>query len=263
MKRLITGLLLTPFFFYIVCFAPQKVFQATLVGVALLCYYEFLGITAATFPQHENLTRTFTGYVAGVVVLLMPLEQVGVFVLLFALLSFALSLRHGRLDAVLPLTACSVLGLLYVFGSWRCAVELRAISPWWLLFASAINWVGDSAAYYVGKNFGRHKLAPIVSPGKTWEGTAGSLVVSSIAGVTYLHFLLPSVPAWQAVLLCAVANAAGQVGDLCESAIKRGAGVKDSSNLLPGHGGWLDRVDSSLFSIPLVYWLIRFGWLHI
>jgi phosphatidate cytidylyltransferase len=161
------------------------------------------------------------------------------------------------------MTACSVLGLLYVFGSWRCAVELRAISPWWLLFAAAVNWVGDSAAYYVGKNFGRHKLSPRISPGKTWEGTAGSLVVSGIAGVTFLHFMFPHVPAWEAVLLCAAANAAGQVGDLCESAIKRGAGVKDSSNLLPGHGGWLDRVDSSLFSIPLVYWLIHFGWLHI
>ena len=262
MKRLITGLLLTPFFFYIVCFAPQPVFQATLVGVALLCYYEFLGIASATFPQHENLTKTFTGYVAGVIVLLMPLGQVGVFVLLFALLSFALSLRHNKLEAVLPLTACSVLGVIYVFGSWRCAVELRAISPWWLFFASGVNWAGDSAAYYVGKNFGRHKLSPIISPGKTWEGTAGSLAASGIAGVTFLHFMIPQVPAWEAVLLCVVANAAGQVGDLCESAIKRGAGVKDSSNLLPGHGGWLDRVDSSLFSIPVVYWLVKFGWFH-
>ena len=129
MKRLITGLLLTPFFFYIVCFAPQKVFQATLAVVALLCFYEFLGITSATFPQHANLTKTYTGYVAGVVVLLLPLEQVGVFVLLFALLSFALSLRHGKLAAVLPLTASLALGLIYVFGGWRCAMELRAISP--------------------------------------------------------------------------------------------------------------------------------------
>ena len=262
MKRLITGILLVPFFFYIVCYAPQPVFQATLAGVALLCYYEFLGITSATFPQYENLTKTFTGYAAGVIVLLVPLGQVGMVVLLFALLSFALSLRHSKLEAVLPLTACSVLGVIYVFGSWRCAVELRAISPWWLLFASGVNWVGDSAAFYVGKNFGRHKLSPIISPGKTWEGAAGSLIFSVIAGVTFLHFMFPLVPGWEAVLLCVVANAAGQVGDLCESAIKRGAGVKDSSNLLPGHGGWLDRVDSSLFSIPVVYWLVKFGWFN-
>jgi phosphatidate cytidylyltransferase len=115
-------------------------------------------------------------------------------------------------------------------------------------------------AYYVGTAFGRHKLSPHISPGKTWEGTAASLCASSIAGVAYLHFLFPKVPAWQAVLLCAAANVAGQIGDLCESAIKRGAGVKDSSHLLPGHGGWLDRVDSSLFSIPVVYWLIQLEW---
>jgi len=259
MKRLITGLLLTPFFFYIVCYSHPQIFRVTLAAVAMLCFYEYLGIASATYPQCGNLTRSYTGYVAGLAVLLLPLEQVGVFVLLFALLSFALSLRHNSLQVVLPLTSCLALGLIYVFGSWRCALELRTISPWWLLFAAAINWVGDSAAYYVGKNFGRHKLSPVVSPGKTWEGTAGSLVISGIAGVTYLHFMFPQVAPWQAALLCLVANVAGQVGDLCESAIKRGAGVKDSSNLVPGHGGWLDRVDSSLFSIPVVYWLVRFA----
>ena len=175
MKRLVTGLILGVFFFWLVCFAPQQVFLIVLIGVALLCYYEFLGIVAATFPQHDNLAKTFTGYVAGVVLLLLPLPQIGVFVVLFALLAFALSLRHERLDAVLPLSACSVFGLLYVFGSWRCALELRAISPWWLLFAAGVNWIGDSVAYYVGSNFGRHKLSPHISPGKTWEGTAGSL----------------------------------------------------------------------------------------
>jgi len=260
MKRLVTGLILGFFFFWIVCFAPQRIFLMTLVGVALVCYYEFLGIVHATFPQYSDLTRSFTGYVAGVILLLLPLPQIGPFVLLFALLSFALSLRHERLDAVLPLAAGSVFGLLYIFGSWRCSLELRAISPWWLFFAAAVNWIGDSMAYYVGRAFGRHKLSPQISPAKSWEGTAASLAASTVAGVAYLHFMFPKVPAWQAVFLCAAANAAGQIGDLCESAIKRGAGVKDSSNLLPGHGGWLDRVDSSLFSIPVVYWLIQLDW---
>ena len=260
MKRLITGLVLGAFFFWAVCFAPANAFLVVLIAVALLCYYEFLGIVAATYPQQPNLTRTFTGYVAGVILLLLPLPDIGIFVILFALLSFALSLTRQKLDSVLPLTAASVLGLLYIFGSWRFSIALREVSPWWLLFAAAVNWFGDSAAYYFGKNFGHNKLSPHISPGKTWEGAVASLVVSGIAGVTYLHFMFPKVPAWQAVLLCVAANTAGQVGDLCESAIKRGAGVKDSSNLLPGHGGWLDRVDSSLFSIPVVYWLIQLEW---
>jgi phosphatidate cytidylyltransferase len=260
MKRILTGLILTPFFFWIVGYAPPTVFVATVLVVALLCHYEFLGIVGASYPQFPSPARTVLSYIAGVFVLLIPPGQIGILAILFALLAFALALSHDRMDAVLPLTSASVFGLLYVFGSWRCAIELRQISPWWLLFAAAINWVGDSAAYFVGKSFGHHKLAPRISPGKTWEGTLGSLVISGGLGVVYLHFLFPQVALWIAVPLSLGANVAGQVGDLCESAIKRGAGVKDSGTLLPGHGGWLDRVDSSLFSIPVVYWLLQTGW---
>src|SRR6202012_1137901 len=103
---------------------------------------------------------------------------------------------------------------------------------------------GDSGAYFAGRRFGKHKMAPRVSPKKSWEGAAASVVTSiGIAGGDLLHFL-PEVPVRNAVLLTAAANIAGQLGDLAESAIKRGAGVKDSSSILPGHGGLLDRVDS-------------------
>jgi phosphatidate cytidylyltransferase len=262
MKRILTGLILTPFFFWIVAYAPALVFLAAVVAVALLCHYEFLGIVGASYPQFRSPVRTTLSYLAGVFILLplMPMSQIGIFVVGFALLAFTLALTNDRMEAVLPLTSAAVFGLLYVFGSWRCAIELRQISPWWLLFAAAINWVGDTAAYFVGKNFGHHKLAPRISPGKTWAGTLGSLVITGVAGVVYLHYLFPRVPLWQAALLSLGANTAGQIGDLCESAIKRGAGVKDSGTLLPGHGGWLDRVDSSLFSIPVVYWLVQTGW---
>ena len=121
-----------------------------------------------------------------------------------------------------------------------------------------MNWIGDSGAYYFGRNFGRHKLAPIVSPGKSWEGAAASLVVSVLFGV----FVLPrfvGIGLWQAAAVSVAANIAGQIGDLAESAIKRGAGVKDSGTLLPGHGGMLDRVDSSLFSLPVLYAVLYFA----
>jgi phosphatidate cytidylyltransferase len=132
-------------------------------------------------------------------------------------------------------------------------VELRAISPYWTFFALSLNWAGDIAALYVGRSIGRHKLAPEVSPAKSWEGSIGSTVASVIYGALYFPRLLPSVPLAEALGLTVIANVAGQLGDLCESAIKRGAGVKDSGNLLPGHGGWLDRVDSTLFTLPVVY----------
>jgi phosphatidate cytidylyltransferase len=125
--------------------------------------------------------------------------------------------------------------------------------PW---FALALSWVGDIAAYYVGKNFGRHKLAPRVSPGKSWEGAVASLAGSMVFGFFYLNYLIPQVAPWQSLLLAGVGNVAGQLGDLAESALKRGAGVKDSGTMLPGHGGWLDRVDSTLFAVPVVYWLV-------
>jgi phosphatidate cytidylyltransferase len=181
---------------------------------------------------------------------------------LAALFIWTALLRSKELWPILPVASATVFGVLYIFGAWRCGVGLRALDPWWLMFALAINWVGDSFAYYGGRAFGRHKLSPSISPGKTWEGTLASLAGTAALGVWFLHWRFPKVELPQALLLCLVANVAGQIGDLCESAIKRGAGVKDSGNLLPGHGGWLDRVDSSLFSVPVVYWLLEWPWIR-
>jgi len=121
------------------------------------------------------------------------------------------------------------------------------------MFGLMVNWIGDTGAYYVGKNFGRHKMAPAVSPGKSWEGAAASAVTGILFGVIYLPLAIRGTSPIAAGLLALVANAAGQVGDLAESAVKRGAGVKDSGSLLPGHGGMMDRVDSSMFALPVLY----------
>jgi len=147
-------------------------------------------------------------------------------------------------------------GLIYIGGAWLCAYALRALNPHWLLFAFLLCWAGDTAAYYVGKNFGRHKLAPKVSPGKTWEGAAGSVAGGVLAGAIYAHYLIPAAPLAFVLLVAAIGNIAGQLGDLLESAYKRWGGVKDSGSSLPGHGGWLDRIDSSLLSVPVVYVLV-------
>jgi phosphatidate cytidylyltransferase len=121
------------------------------------------------------------------------------------------------------------------------------------MFALLVNWVGDAGAYYVGKAFGRHKMAPRVSPQKSWEGAAASLVTSVLIAGGYLMHFVPAIGAPLAIGFAAAANVAGQLGDLVESAMKRGAGIKDSGAILPGHGGFLDRVDSTLFSLPVVY----------
>jgi phosphatidate cytidylyltransferase len=108
----------------------------------------------------------------------------------------------------------------------------------------------------VGRKYGRHKLAPAVSPGKTWEGAMASSVAGLIFGLIYLPLAIAGTSLLKAGILAVAANAAGQVGDLAESAIKRGAGVKDSGTMLPGHGGVLDRVDSTMFSLPVLYTLV-------
>ncbi len=126
------------------------------------------------------------------------------------------------------------------------------------MFGLMVNWIGDTGAYYIGKNFGRRKLAPSISPGKTWEGAAASAVTGVVFGLIYLPLAIKGTSLLMAGLLALATNVAGQVGDLAESAIKRGVGVKDSGSLLPGHGGFLDRVDSTMFALPVLYTLLTF-----
>jgi phosphatidate cytidylyltransferase len=125
-----------------------------------------------------------------------------------------------------------------------------------ILLLFAIIWVGDSAAYYGGRALGRHLLAPRVSPKKTVEGAVAGLLGSVIVGVIGGKWALDQ--EWtRLIVLSALTAVAGQVGDLAESVLKRSAGVKDSSSILPGHGGILDRLDSLFFAAPVFYWLLN------
>ncbi len=254
MKRVLTALLLFPLITAVVLWAPQLIVRAVTALVALLCFYEYSGIAAAYAGLRRSLPNDCVGYAAGLLLLALPHDTYALLaVIAAALIALTLALRADDLRAGVLRAALLLLGIVYVFGCWRFAPLLAAINRYWLLYALVLNWVGDIGAYYVGRAWGRHKLAPMVSPGKSWEGSAASLAASLIFGFFFLHWAIPAVLAWTALSLTAAANVAGQLGDLCESALKRGAGVKDSSNLLPGHGGWLDRVDSTLFTLPVVY----------
>ena len=256
MKRVLTGLILAPLITYAVLAGPLWMFLAVLWAIAFLCFWEFRGIVAA----HGLEAPGPAAFVAGLAILAAPAEFV--LPVLFALLFLSLALRGNDLAKYLPSAGALILGLFYVFGSWRMASELRGRNPYWLFFALALNWVGDTAAYYTGRAMGRHKLAPGISPGKTLEGSAASILASVVFGIVFARFLLPGVTGWEAAVVAAAGNLAGQLGDLAESAMKRGAGLKDSGNLLPGHGGWLDRVDSSLFSVPTVFVIVTRLGLH-
>ncbi|MEO8126632.1 MAG: phosphatidate cytidylyltransferase, partial [Bryobacteraceae bacterium] len=244
MKRVLTALALIPFAIYAIFFAPPWFFLLSAVAMALLCYLEYSNIVAAYGIEPPGIA----GAVAGLT-LLFDIA----YIRLVALAALMLSLRLRDLANGIASAAAMTLGAVYIFGAWRCAIDLRAIHPNWLLFALAINWVGDVAAYYTGRAIGKHKLAPRVSPGKTVEGAIGSLFSGALFGAAFATWWPSgfSLAVW--IPLALVTNAAGQCGDLVESALKRGAGMKDSGTLLPGHGGWLDRLDSSLFTLPVVY----------
>lgn len=152
-----------------------------------------------------------------------------------------------------------LVGAVVLLPTWLAMVQLRAFSPLLLLAAFAVAWVADIAAYFAGRTFGRHKLAPSISPGKTWEGAAGAVVGVLVYGLTLGHFFLAgqiALPLWIVALL--LVTAVSIIGDLLESLLKRKAGIKDSSNVLPGHGGVLDRIDSLTSTLPLIalVWLL-------
>jgi phosphatidate cytidylyltransferase len=248
MKRLLTAFLLIPLVLYTVYLGPIWLLFGVTALVALICYSEYAGMAAGYGIAKPGPV----GYAAGLLVLAMrPTDATLVFTLL-ALVALLLALR-GELAKTLPAAAFLLFGIVYIFGSWKFAILLRAESPHWLAYGLILNWVGDACAYYVGMKLGRHAMAPRISPKKTWEGAVASLAGSVLFGVLYLPRTLPAVSLVEAALLSVVINIAGQAGDLAESALKRGAGVKDSSSLLPGHGGLLDRVDSSLFALPVLY----------
>jgi len=149
----------------------------------------------------------------------------------------------------------AMLGLLLLLATWVALNGLELISPWLLLAVLSTVWLADSAAYFAGKRFGRHKLAPEISPGKTWEGVAGAMLASTFYGLLLCYYLHISrwliVGLWIIVVLSIM-------GDLFESLLKRHAGKKDSSHLLPGHGGVLDRIDGLISTLPLVLFYIYF-----
>ncbi len=248
MKRLLTAIALIAVALYLIFLAPFPLFLAAAVCMGVLCYFEFSGLAA----KHGIERPGVFGILAGLVILFRPQYTLPgiVFLLLIAL---AVSLGRGNLPAILPQAACTFFGAFYTFAPWRFAIVLRSVSVHLLFFALALNWIGDTAAYYTGRRFGRHKLAPAVSPQKSWEGALASVTASIIFGLLYLGNALPRIPLWEILAMAVAGNIAGQFGDLAESAMKRGAGVKDSGNMLPGHGGMLDRVDSSLFALPVVY----------
>lgn len=256
--RIITALFLAAGLFGALFWLPAGGAVLLFIAIVVLGGWEWAGILKMA-PSSRWLYGIATGlpclliHVYGMPrMLLVGLWSVSA---VFWLLLVPLWFRHKwplRVDAL----GLSI-GWLLLIPSWAAMTALYLRSPWWLLAAMALVWVADIAAYFVGRACGRRKLAPTISPGKTWEGAMGA-----VAGVLLYGLVLGWQTGWiqsldvirmlSLVAGLLVLTAVSIVGDLFESLAKRQAGIKDSSALLPGHGGVLDRIDSLTSTLPLV-----------
>ncbi|HEY1422465.1 MAG TPA: phosphatidate cytidylyltransferase [Candidatus Acidoferrum sp.] len=181
------------------------------------------------------------------------------FIFLTGMAALTLATRRPLVEA-LPAAGISSSALLFVALPLSYAVRVHGISlfgKYLLLFVMVITWVGDSAAYFVGRAIGTHPFAPHLSPKKTWEGAIASFLSALVVALLAKYLGKINIETTHLIGMAAVGNLAGQMGDLLESAYKRSAGVKDSGALLPGHGGVLDRIDALILAIPVLwyYWI--------
>jgi phosphatidate cytidylyltransferase len=266
MKRILTAVILVPLVLLLTFKGPFWLITLAAAVVAELAVWEYLGLANATGAKTPRVVVLGAMAILFFVAfrnpdLLTPVLS-GLSLLLLIVCTFS-----SPLSRVLPDTAYSVFGLIYVGLSMTTLPLLSAQEngPSLLLFLFFVVWTGDVAALYVGRSFGKRKLAPGISPNKTWEGSiasiAGSLIVTvllillaGVAGRRNLTILSYPGSTLHWLVLAVVLNVAAQVGDLVESAIKRGAGVKDSGTLLPGHGGVLDRIDALLLAAPVLWY---------
>nr|WP_183791927.1 phosphatidate cytidylyltransferase [Edaphobacter lichenicola] len=276
MKRILTATVLILAVFALIFFGQLWMITLFSAIVAELAAYEYLKLASVGAEAHGAKLRipiwwmTLGTALAFVVTLPnVPVESQLPVLSGLTLILFAWNGFRAPLIQVLPDTAQGLFGLIYI------AYPLTLVPLLWkqedgpalVLFLMVCVWAGDIAALYIGRAFGKRKLAPRLSPGKTWAGSIASIVGSVIAasiviaiadtltahGNTLLHI---SEPLWQSLLLAAILNIAAQLGDLLESAIKRGAGVKDSGTMLPGHGGILDRIDALLLAAPVLWYVL-------
>jgi phosphatidate cytidylyltransferase len=259
-KRLLSTLILLPILLWIVMAGPAWLFAATIVLIGALGQWEFTGM----FQRAGIRTYRIVGLLGGMVVtasFALPVSgrMVLTGVLLVVLAAGLWRPRGARIAWEPP--AITILGICYVnwllgYGFWLR--ELEAGREWVLLLIW-VTWLGETAAYLVGSGFGRHALAPVISPRKTIEGAVAQVVVSALAAVAAQAWFFGALPPGHAVVVGVLLGVVGQVGDLVESALKRSVGTKDTGRLIPGHGGMLDRIDSLLFNTPVLFYYASHG----
>jgi phosphatidate cytidylyltransferase len=281
--RLLTAAVLIPVVVALVWWAPAIIFAGIAAVVAILALVEFLNLgdriglrgfklwtyfcTVLIFYAQFSLGRIETHTLPGSISIVRDAAggtlsvEAALLIFLFGCVILGLITKRP-LPEVLPAISIGSAALLFLVLPFSYIVRLDELDPvgrQLVLFTLVLVWAGDMLAYFVGKSLGRVPMAPALSPKKTWEGALGNVLASMIVAVLFARWMQTDVITL--LVIAGAANIAGQAGDLIESAYKRGAAVKDSGALLPGHGGMLDRIDSLILATPAVW--ILYQWLAI
>lgn len=268
--RVITATLLLAVFLPILFFLPPIYINGLFLVMIVLAAWEWSRLIA---PGASRAAVVYAGFCFVTIAALLFFANIDIDIallllaLVFWIIGAPLILSRGT---QLSLSKCQyafgVLGLILLPATWFALVFLREMGLLWLLTAMALVWVADIGAYFVGKAFGRRRLAPQISPGKTMEGALGGIVLCCLFATLCALYLPPTATifgafavgwGWLPMFLLVISlTVLSIVGDLFESQLKRLSGVKDSSGLLPGHGGVLDRIDALLPTMPIVVLLV-------
>lgn len=263
LKRWLTGILAVPVLAAIIYFGNEAVFSVLVTIAAVTACHEYNRTAFSDDFGFERAQCLGAALLVNIAAFYSPPGGQGpvmgaaVMSFLAAFSFFLYRCRQGAIDME-PLRK-TVLAIFYPSLLIAHFILIRKLDNgvFLVFLVFLIAFAGDTAAFYVGRNFGKRKLLPNVSPGKTVEGALGSIAGSVAAAFVFRHFFLPEISPFHLAVMSIAANILGQAGDLCESTLKRSSGLKDSGALLPGHGGILDRIDSLLFIGPTVYYYIR------
>lgn len=261
MKRWLTGVVGVPLIFALLFYGSEELFSLVVVVLILAAAAEYNRLAFGAAFRGERAAVLLAAF-------LIPAAftagdpQYALFMIVFSAMSVFFSFLLRIKDEAYDLSPVgkAMGGVVYIplLLSYFIALRHAANGSLWISLALAIAFGGDIAAYYAGTMLGRRKLLPLVSPGKTVAGAVGGYAGSILGALLFQQLFFTQVPAVHVLVLGIAGSTLGQLGDLCESAVKRTAGVKDSGSLLPGHGGLLDRLDSIAFIIPFVYYYQRF-----
>ncbi|MFB0565395.1 MAG: phosphatidate cytidylyltransferase [Candidatus Aminicenantaceae bacterium] len=263
-KRLPTALILLAVVFFCIQFLPLVGFFLVLQVFILAPLFEFynLSIKGNIFPQ-----KTIGIFLALIISMSFFFEEISLEPALFAaivLTAVYFLISFNRVEKLRHFTASVAItffGALYLSFTLNFFYPLRKeYGPFYIYFLLAIIFLGDTGAYFLGKLWGRRKQVPMASPRKTWEGSIGGIIFALIGAIAAQQILLRDVILWKAALCGLLVHAVAQISDPVESLFKRAVGVKDSSNVLPGHGGFLDRIDSLILATPFFYYFVKYIW---